>query len=196
MIPILVATITWQNDLAKTLLDSVTAHYKEAKAFSCKIEYSCTRTPTGKRVGTSDSMSLLFEMREDTYTVRPLSRSLAGVFRAGRQQASVDPFLVFDHHLTFWLGFRATSLTRMLVPKDATGPRYSQFQVSPTKVAVYETYIDKSAVPFQITYAIDPVARKIMSVSVCGYLSSISTDDDSKTLWSEFVEVIDQKFGR
>ena len=69
------------------------------------------------------------------------------------------------------------------------------FQVSATKFAIDETYSDESLVPFQITYVIDPVALKLMSISVCGYLSSPTETQDSKVLWSEFVEFTDQKFG-
>lgn len=185
MIPTLIVAVNWQTEVSKSLLEQALARYRNSSHYSCIIEYESTRSPAGKREATRDSVSLSFRREGDSYTVTPLDTSL-GTYRASGGLAKVDPYLVFDHHLTLWLGFRTFPLTHRLLPPSFKGPRYSFFDLGPTKIAVYETYLGESA-PFQITYTIDKERTLIDSIALCGPIAPVRGKNRPPVFYSETV---------
>jgi len=201
MVTVFAAALVWEGACAKSLLDSVVRHYRDSREFSCRLSYDCTKTAVGRSAdeGTNDSGDFDVNRSGESYSVKQAFGSPPQVFRATRTTSGLDPYLVYDHHLTYWLGMRTSALSKRLVSRDATGPIYSMFEVGPGKVAVYETYLSPTSPPFQLTYALDPDKLTLLSVSTCGVVNGFGAVDEttknSAVLWSETVELTRQTFG-
>lgn len=191
MIPALIVAVNWQTEVSKGLLEAALTRYKSSSHYSCAIEYTSTRSPAGQRAATKDAVHLEFRRDGSAYSVSRLS-SDSGTYRASRDLAGVDPYLAFDHQLTFWLGFRKNSLTNRLIPPDMKGPRFTFFEISPSHTAVFETYLGKGA-PFQITYTINTERSLIDSIAVCGPISPVRGKDSEPVFYSETVEFKNQQ---
>jgi hypothetical protein len=197
MVTLFAAALVWQGTCAKALLDSARVRYRGAGRFSCRLNYDCTKTLMGPEggPGVKDFMDLSMTRTGGSYRVSPIGGSFRGEFRATRSNIGMDPYLVYDHHLTYWLGFRKTALSLRLVADDASGPFFSLFVVGPRKVAVYETYMSPKLPPFELTYAVDPVDLRLLSVSTCGVVGSANKGATGAILWTESVELTHQSFG-
>ena len=194
MIAPLIATVSWHSYLALELLNASFDLYRSVTHYSCDLEYESTRTPTGPRQGTRDAMKLRFERRGPTYRVVPLSKSDIGVFRANLNQSVVDPFLVYNHHLTYLLGLRQISLTERLVSTGASGPMYSLLVQNGSQSAVTVSYNEAGQLPFQTTYVIETRTKRVTAINVCGYVHSVSGLPSDTVLFTESLSLDAQVF--
>ncbi|MBS1723995.1 MAG: hypothetical protein JSS66_13705 [Armatimonadetes bacterium] len=195
MVPVLLAAAHWEGQLAVDLMLASQKKYQAALHFAGTVEYSCTKSSHGSGPGSvsTDAMSYRFVRSGKTYEVRP-SEAEKG-WRGDSKRSSIDPFMVYDHELARWVGFRSKRLTERLLPSDTTGPLYLVRKEGST-TTVFVTYMSQRYGRFATAYAMDSETLALRSISTYGVIGDVMGDDehDKGVLWNEYWELKDQSF--